>query len=39
MARIGNRRAPQRVGGAAAHGPVIRNLTEKIPQKVRNRAL
>lgn len=35
MARIGNRRAPQRRGGGVAHGPVRRDLTEKMNSKVR----
>ena len=39
MARIGNRRAPQRAGGGKAHGPVRRELTEKLNAKVRNKAL
>lgn len=38
-ARIGNRRAPQRAGGGAAHGPVPRDLTEKINAKQRVKAL
>ena len=33
MARIGNKRAPQRAGGGKAHGPVPRDLTEKINAK------
>jgi large subunit ribosomal protein L4 len=39
MARIGNRRAPQRRKGGKAHGPVPRDLTEKINTKLRIKAL
>ena len=39
MGRVGNRRAPQRSGGAVAHGPIRRELTEKLNSKVRNKAL
>lgn len=38
-ARIGNLRAPQRRGGGKAWGPVPRDLTEKIPSKIRVKAL
>ena len=39
MARIGNKRAPQSAGGGKAHGPVPRDLTEKINSKLRVKAL
>ena len=39
MARIGNLRAPHRAGGGKAMGPVPRDLTEKIPAKIRVKAL
>jgi large subunit ribosomal protein L4 len=39
MARIGNKRAPQRKGGGSAHGPVPQDLTEKISVKVRLAAM
>ena len=39
MARIGNKRAPQRSGGGKAQGPVPRDLTEKINSKQRVKAL
>lgn len=38
-ARIGNKRAPHRVHGGTAHGPKLRDLTEKIPGKLRLKAL
>jgi large subunit ribosomal protein L4 len=38
-ARVGNKRAPQRAGGGAAHGPVPRDLTQKINGKLRVKAL
>jgi len=38
-ARVGNLRAPHRAGGGKAHGPVPRDLTEKINNKVRIKAL
>ena len=37
--RVGNKRAPQRKKGGVAHGPVCRDLTEKIPRKMRVKAL
>lgn len=39
MARIGNKRAPHRAGGGAAHGPKLRNLTEGCNAKLRLKAL
>ena len=39
MARIGNKRAPQRAKGGKAHGPVPRDLTEKINGKTRLKAI
>ena len=38
-ARQGNKRAPQRHGGGKAHGPVPRDLTEKINGKLRLKAI
>lgn len=38
-ARIGNKRAPQRKNGGKAHGPVPRDLTEKINGKLRLKAI
>jgi len=38
-ARVGNLRAPHRRNGGKAHGPVPRDLTEKINNKVRIKAL
>ena len=38
-ARQGNKRAPQRKGGGAAHGPKYQDLTEKMPRKVRLKAI
>ena len=38
-ARVGNKRAPQRKGGGKAHGPVPRDLTERINGKLRIKAL
>ena len=38
-ARTGNKRAPHRKGGGAAHGPVPQDLTEKINIKTRLKAL
>ena len=38
-ARVGNLRAPHRAKGGKAHGPVPRDLTEKINNKVRIKAL
>ena len=35
MARVGNRRAPQRVGGGKAHGPVPRSLEFPVNNKTR----
>ena len=37
--RVGNKRAPQRKKGGAAHGPVPRDLTEGIQAKTRIKAL
>jgi large subunit ribosomal protein L4 len=39
MARIGNKRAPHRKNGGKAHGPVPRDLTEKINGKLRLKAI
>lgn len=39
MARIGNKRAPHRAKGGTAHGPKLRDLTEKLPAKIRLKAL
>ena len=38
-ARIGNIRAPQRRKGGKAHGPVPRDLSEKINMKLRTKAM
>ena len=38
-ARQGNKRAPQRSAGGKAHGPVPRDLTEKINGKLRLKAI
>lgn len=39
QARQGNKRAPQRRNGGKAHGPVPRDLTEKINGKLRLKAI
>ncbi len=38
-ARAGSRRAPQRVGGGVVFGPVVRDLSRKLPKKMRRAAL
>ena len=39
MARIGNKRAPHRAKGGAAHGPKLRDISESCNAKLRLKAL